>query len=1175
MKKFISIVVLSMCALAVVSTKQALGHGTYTPPDNSMLRSFAPRAVADPGGFVNYETPHVHPLDISPDGTQLAVVNTPDGHVEIFSIDAGTGDLTHAESIKVGMGPVTARWRTATELWVINQLSDSISVIDMTTSTVVRTIVTYKIQLVGETNPNGDEPADVVFATYQAKPFAFVSCSRTDIIQLYDISGDLSSAVPYALYDEVYLQGEDPRSLATDGTNIYAAIFESGNSTTLIAGEDTSTTTFPPNDAALNKNNHPDHPYYINGSTQLGNNGAINAINPIPNDGTLGPFTVAGGLGAYEAHGESILVSDLLLPVSVGTPPTTSIIVRKYLVDVDSYVWKDGNGADWTAYITGAYATESGRVTGWDMLDNDIAILDLSNPVPSDMASAYATRQMNICMALNINPSNGNIYMVGTDATNEVRFEPEMNGTFVRVMLSITDSSGAQVDLIDLNKAHLDTAQGGAGLAYSDETVFQADRDNSIGDPRGVAFSSDGGTVYITGMGSNNVIALNTTNNSRYSLGHTIEVGQGPTGIAHHGTKNRLYVVNKFAASVNVIDTTTPGGETVIDTLAFHDPTPDFVNVGRVHFYGTHENSGLGQVACASCHIDGRMDRLAWDLGNPAGITDVPNQLPNPLDAFFANIRGFGDGLITGSTGTNPNDAINTLINSSEADFGKYHPMKGPMTTQTLQDIIGKEPHHWRGDKDGIEEFAGAFNGLQGDDAPLSPTKMQEFEDFLATIHFPPNPFRPVDNTLPGGPTADGGADNLNLDMTGFLTAPPPSNANLSSPGTPMEVAVPSGGDAWNGFTLYVDESADNSFRCVDCHTLPIGAGSTHYMAGGTVPFSGFLEIPPGVNGEAHQMVVDLDGTGQPHIKIPQTRNQIDKGGFFLNQLVDGTGASIVSRAGFGVLHDGSIDGLVRFLSEPAFSDINLVGAGSDQNVADIVSFTLAIGGADFDYLKTLSGAPADMNNPSLPIPPAAVDKSAHAGVGHSISISAAPTTSSAEENTIYAMTRRANEDVLDLIVSGSKSAEHRGWVHSSGVDAAAVFQSDRNGETVDLPTLLSYAGTSGTEMTFLMVPTVEGPRRGIDRDDDTVYDGDETDYNTDSGNPNDHKWAEDGYPGTQSGTSIEPYATFDSALGALSATSGKSAVLHLKPGTYSSTATILDTPMWLMQEGVGTVTID
>ena len=53
-----------------------------------------------------------------------------------------------------------------------------------------------------------------------------------------------------------------------------------------------------------------------------------------------------------------------------------------------------------------------------------------------------------------------------------------------------------------------------------------------------------------------------------------------------------------------------------------------------------------------------------------------------------------------------------------------------------------------RGDRSGIEAFNPAFVGLLGDDVPLTQQEMQEFEDFLATIYFPPNPFREFDNSL-------------------------------------------------------------------------------------------------------------------------------------------------------------------------------------------------------------------------------------------------------------------------------------------------------------------------------------------------------------------------------------------------------------------------------------------
>ena len=99
------------------------------------------------------------------------------------------------------------------------------------------------------------------------------------------------------------------------------------------------------------------------------------------------------------------------------------------------------------------------------------------------------------------------------------------------------------------------------------------------------------------------------------SLGHPA-VGEGPTGLALDEGAERLYVLNKFEASISVVDT---ASELETARVFFHDPTPALVTTGRKHLYDTHKNSGLGQIACASCHVDARIDRLAWDLGDPAG----------------------------------------------------------------------------------------------------------------------------------------------------------------------------------------------------------------------------------------------------------------------------------------------------------------------------------------------------------------------------------------------------------------------------------------------------------------------------------------------------------------------------------------------------------------------------
>ena len=132
------------------------------------------------------------------------------------------------------------------------------------------------------------------------------------------------------------------------------------------------------------------------------------------------------------------------------------------------------------------------------------------------------------------------------------------------------------------------------------------------------------------------------------------------------------------------------------------------------------------------------MDRLAWDLGNPAGAVKPLSGGGNPpLHNLGAGIPGLA-------------------VGQTSPAFENFHPMKGPMTTQTLQGIIGMEPHHWRGDRNGLEEFNPAFVGLQGDDVSTRHRRRRAHRSGDAAVRglpgddaFPPNPFRNFDNTLP------------------------------------------------------------------------------------------------------------------------------------------------------------------------------------------------------------------------------------------------------------------------------------------------------------------------------------------------------------------------------------------------------------------------------------------
>ena len=168
-------------------------------------------AVAQSGSFVNWESPQSHPIDLTPNGQVLLAVNTPDARLEVFDVVGGIP--TKRGSVPVGLDPVSVRAHGNSEAWVVNQISDSVSIIDLATMRVRKTILV------------GDEPADVVFAGSPEK--AFVSLSMAEKVAVMD------AAAPGTVTN-VAIAGSSPRALTAspDGTKVYLAIFESGNHTT-------------------------------------------------------------------------------------------------------------------------------------------------------------------------------------------------------------------------------------------------------------------------------------------------------------------------------------------------------------------------------------------------------------------------------------------------------------------------------------------------------------------------------------------------------------------------------------------------------------------------------------------------------------------------------------------------------------------------------------------------------------------------------------------------------------------------------------------------------------------------------------------------------------------------------------------------------------------------------
>ena len=920
--------------------------------------------------YVNWETPHGHPIDVTPSGSLLLAVNTPDARLEVF--DPGVSTPTLLSSIPVGLDPVTVRARTDAEAWVVNHISDSVSVVDLSSGQVTATIRTL------------DEPMDVVFAGIPER--AFVSCSQANTVQVFD-PGTLAEV------GRIPIQGEDPRSLAVsaDGSRVYVGIFESGNGTTILSSSIRPVDDpFPPQYAM----DDPGSPY--------------GGQNPPPNDCST---THPPGTPPSRANPCTTGVFDPPMNLANGAPPDVALIVRR-TVTATGIEWVDDNGADWSFYVSGSDETTYGRVPGWDMPDHDVAIIDAN----TGQVLGHADGMLSTVMAVAVRPG-GDVTAVGIDATNHIRFEPVLNGTFLRVNVGLFDPTQPGTEqVVDLNPR----------LDYSTPNVAPAIRNQSLGDPRAIAWNAGGTRGYVAGMGSNNVVPIDATGARVDPVADPISVGDGPSGLAFLG--NRLFVLNRFSASITTIDTTTDG---VLGDVTFHDPTPLVIRTGRRFLYDTHATSGLGHAACGSCHVDGKHDRLAWDLGAPDG-TSKPSEPADDPDSYNLNF-GFGFG--------------------QPQNFPDFHPMKGPMVTQTLQAIIGMEPLHWRGDKYGLEEFNGAFTGLQGADAQLTVDEMADFKAFVATIHLPPNPFRNLDNTL-----------STSVDLGGRIS--PVSGLPLPN------------GDAQRGRDLYALDTGNGSRTCRTCHTLPTGSSADVWVT----PDSGGLLVPtppldyvfpPDDQGNVPVPVLNanrqsLFGTNRTAldqiIKAPQLRNLYEREGF------DATVPE--SAAGFGFFHDGTMDSLTRFVS-------GFRPQGPDQDIADLLAFLLSMSGSGFDDLPT-SDNPFDFT----PAGPASLDT--HAGVGFQVTVTPNNIGDPNVTGAVAAMIREASTNNVGLIAK----AGARGAYLESGAGANAQFVTDAAADppqsTAQLVQLL------GLPMTFTVVPFDTQIRAGVDRDRDGCLDADD-----------------------------------------------------------------------------------
>ncbi|MFW2372614.1 MAG: YncE family protein [Gammaproteobacteria bacterium] len=199
----------------------------------------------DISSYTLFEAGQVRPLALSSDGKKLFALNTPDGRLEIFNVYSDKNKqnvrLKLEASVPVGLEPVALSLRSDNEVWVVNHLSDSVSIVKLG-----RRSGPY----ISQTLLVGDEPRDIVFAGHDnRKAFITTAHRGQNLPQDAQLTTPGVGRADVWVYDAnlvkngiteplniITLFTDTPRALAVsaDGSKVYAAGFKTGNQTTTI-----------------------------------------------------------------------------------------------------------------------------------------------------------------------------------------------------------------------------------------------------------------------------------------------------------------------------------------------------------------------------------------------------------------------------------------------------------------------------------------------------------------------------------------------------------------------------------------------------------------------------------------------------------------------------------------------------------------------------------------------------------------------------------------------------------------------------------------------------------------------------------------------------------------------------------------------------------------------------
>lgn len=757
------------------------------------------------GKYTLFEEGPTRPVAVLPGGL-VAVTNVPDDRIELFR-PRGHG-VAHCGSVKVGMRPVAVSV-VGDKLWVVNHLSDSVSVVDVDewrcSGEVERTLLV------------GDEPRDVVSARSRSgERYAFVTAAhrgqnvtqggvyrdpelsrpgmgRADVfVYRADRLGPVNAEAPARI---LTLFTDSPRALAVGKDKVYAAGFLSGNQTSIVryqlvvdrgrqsllkldANKDFVIDDTLPPEARIIEGGYPavrGHGRCVNGTLSTPDTPGADR-----NDFWADTCVQTDPADPYKAikiipQNTGVITDECSCTNTAGEMQITGPMIVKFYGSqaVCGANYRANLGGCWLeppqnmAELPGPDSATPLMVQEWNdevalsLPDRDVFTIDLNQDPPALIENGDFKHVGTTLFNMAVHPKNGKVFVTNTDARNLVRFEgpgdavphaerfanTTVRGHIAENRITVLDPASRAVKPVHLN-AHIDFSR------CCDETP-NAESERSLAFPLGMAISRkrgffgqllDSQDLYVAALGSDKVAVLNTSRLEQATPGQAIQ---------------------DRADHIEV-----PGGPMGLELDADRD---------RLYVLARFTN----ELVVVNTRSRAVVERHKMWNPEPSHIVEGRPFLYDARrtsahgDSACASCHIFGDfdGLSwdlgapdeldfpnLGPWFSRPEITSRPLVN-------RFLALKGPMNTQSLRGLANHGSMHWRGDRRGgvnstvhaqpdtgaldeqaaFKAFNVAFVGLNGRAHQLTDAEMQKFTDFTLEITYPPNPIRRLDSDLTPG----------------------------------------------------------------------------------------------------------------------------------------------------------------------------------------------------------------------------------------------------------------------------------------------------------------------------------------------------------------------------------------------------------------------------------------